>query len=625
MSVKEKYEILEAIPNPIIVASQDEKIVLVNGLAEELFSCDREQMLGRCVEELVSECSRDQYRASFSELLQRPGRVKLNLYALAKDGREFPVEVNFTQLIAGKNISILNAFSNCSNGFESARAQTIAREKRYFELFENASDILFTLDRAGKCTSLNKSGEQILGYKIAEALSMDILQVASLEHHDKIRAALSKVAAGDILQTIELDVITKDGRRVPLEVSAKPIYQQGKTIGIQGIARDISERRLLQKQLVQAQKMEAVGRLAGGVAHDFNNILTIIGCYSDLLLGELRPGDPKLEYVQQIKGAGKKGSWLALQLLAFSRTQARSPRVLDINTVVSECTKMLDRIIGKDIQVHTRLSPDIGTIKADPGQIEQIVLNLAVNARDAMPDGGQFDISTHNTELDGTYVASHLGAHEGSYVTLEVSDTGQGLNAETQMHIFEPFFTTKEAGKGTGLGLSTVYGIVKQNNGYIWVDSQSSQGTKVTIHLPRTQEVICSAHPTESAVKAEFKTILLVEDEESVRNILVRILKDSGYNVLVAKNSEEALFLSRTYEKSIHLLITDILIPGMNGHELARAISGWKPATRVLFISGCTEEVVDQHGIHDMEAHFLQKPFQRNQLLEKIHSLLDKA
>jgi two-component system, cell cycle sensor histidine kinase and response regulator CckA len=625
MFVEDNYEILEAIPNPIIVTSQDETIVLVNGLAEELFSCNREQMLGRSVEELVSEGSRDKYRTSFSELLRRPGRVKLSLYALARDGREFPVEVNFTQFAAGKDISILNAFSNCSNGIEYTRAQTLDSDKRYFELFENASDILFTLDLTGKCTSLNKSGEQILGYKIAEAMSMDILQVAPPEHLDTIRAALSKVAAGDILQTVELEVITKDGRRVSLEVSAKAVYKQGEPIGIQGTARDISEKKLLQEQLTQAQKMEAIGRLAGGVAHDFNNILTIIGCYSDLLLGELRPGDPKLEYVKQIQGAGKKGSWLALQLLAFSRKQARSPRVLDINMVVSECTKMLDRIIGKDIQVHTRLSPDIGTIKADPGQIEQVVLNLAVNARDAMPDGGQFVISTYNSELDKTYVASHLGACQGSYVTLEVSDTGQVMDAETQGRVFEPFSTANEERKETGLGLATVYGIVKQNNGYIWLNSQSGQGTKLTIHLPRTQDVICSDRPAESSVTAEVETILLVEDEESVRNILGRILKDSGYNVLIAKNSEEALFLSRTYEQSIHLLITDILIPGMNGRELARAISGWKPATKVLYISGGADDLVAQYGIHDMEAHFLQKPFQRNQLLEKIHSLLDQA
>ncbi len=503
--MEEHYEILEAIPNPIIIADQDKKIVLVNGLAEELFSCAREQMLGRNVEELVSECSRDQYRASFSELLQRPGRLKLNLYALSKDGREFPVEVNFSPLVAGKNISILNAFSSCSHGTEYASAQTIEADKRYFELYENAGDILFTLDLSGKCLSLNKAGELISGYKRDEVLGMNILQMIPLEHLEKIEAAFSRTTAGAISQTIEVEIITKDGRRIPLEVRAKAIHQNGKTVGVQGIARDIRERKLLQRQLIQAQKMEAVGRLARGVAHDFNNILTVIGCYSDLLLSELNPGDHKSGYVQQIKGAGKKGSWLASQLLAFSRKQARSPRILDINAVVSECAKMLDHILGKDINVQTLLAPDIGMIKADPGQIEQILLNLAVNAGDAMLNGGRLVISTRNTELDESYVSGHLGAHCGSYVTLEVCDTGPGMDPETQIHIFEPFFTTKGEGKGTGLALATVYGIVKQNNGYIWAESKPGQGSILTIHLPRSQEIICTDRPAASTIKGEAR------------------------------------------------------------------------------------------------------------------------
>jgi two-component system, cell cycle sensor histidine kinase and response regulator CckA len=626
MIEEENLGILEALPNPIIVANQDATIVLVNGLAEELFSCEREKLLGRSVEELVSECSRSLYRARFSELLQRPGRMKFDLYALAGDGREFPVEVNFSPLMAGKNISILNAF-RCyrdANERKSEASSLAESEKRYYEMFENANDIMFVLDLAGGCTFLNKAGEQLSGYTIAEAMNMNILQVIHPEHLDKVRDAFSRAAAGEIVKTIEVEIMAKDGRRVPLEVSAKAIYQNGNSIGIQGVARDVSERKLLQRQLLQAQKMEAVGRLAGGVAHDFNNILTIIGCYSDLLLGELNPGDPKFEYVEQIKGAGKKGSWLALQLLAFSRKQARSPRVLDINVVVAECTKMLGRVLGKDIRVETRPAQKIGMLKADPGQIEQILLNLAINAADAMPEGGQFAITTRNTELDESYVSSHIGAHCGSYVTLEVSDTGRGMDPETQMHIFEPFFTTKEEGKGTGLGLATVYGLVKQNNGYIWVESKLGQGTTFTIHLPRTHEIICSDRPAESAAVGGSETLLVVEDEESVRNILVRILQNSEYNVLAAKTSEDALNLCRNYNLPIHLLITDFAIPGMNGRELARVFSRWKPATKVLFISGYTDDVIAQYGTLDRETQLLQKPFQREQLLRKVRSLLDQ-
>jgi two-component system, cell cycle sensor histidine kinase and response regulator CckA len=625
MFEEENFGILEALPNPIVVANRNAIIVLVNGLAEELFSCEREKLLGRSVEELVSECSRSVYRARFGELLQKQGRIKVDLYALAGDGREFPVEVNFSPLMAGKNISVLNAF-HClhdTNGHKSEVSTQEESERRYYDIFENANDIIFTLDLTGKFTFLNKAGEHSSGYKIAEALKMNVMQVIPPEYLDKVRQAMSRAAAGEIVNMIEVEIMTKDDKRVPLEVSAKAIHQNGNSVSIQGIARDISERKLLQRQLLQAQKMEAVGRLAGGIAHDFNNILTIIGCYSDLLLKEIHPGDPKFEYVEQIKGAGKKGSWLALQLLAFSRKQARSPRVLDINGVVADCTKMLGRVIGKEIRVETRLAPDIGMLKADPGQIEQILLNLAINAADAMPEGGQFTISTYNTELDEHYVAGHVGAHCGSYVTIEVSDTGRGMDSETQMHIFEPFFTTKEEGKGTGLGLATVYGIVKQNNGYIWVESMLNQGSKFSIHLPRTQEIICSDNPAESAARGGSETLLVVEDEECVRNILVRILQDSGYNVLAAHTAQEALSLCRNYNSPIHLLITDFAIPGSNGNELARAFSRIKPATKVLFISGYTDDIIARYGSTE-PIQLLPKPFQRDQLIAKVRSLLDQ-
>jgi two-component system, cell cycle sensor histidine kinase and response regulator CckA len=620
----EEFGIFEAIPNPIIVTNPDETIVQVNGLAEELFSCNREHLLGRSVEEFVSEGSRSKYRAGFSELLQKPGKLKLSLYALSKDGRQFPIEVNFSRFAAGKSFSILNEFCCPEAEHPGAETALAESERRYFELFENANDIMFTLDLEGKCTSLNKAGEQLSGYTVAEAMSLNITQVIPPENLDKLREVFSKAAAGEIVRAVEVEIIIKGGRRITLGINAKAIYKNGKPAGVQGIARDISEKKLLQKQLLQVQKMEAVGRLAGGVAHDFNNILTIIGCYSDLLLGELRPGDPKLEYVEQIKGAGKKGSWLALQLLAFSRKQERSPRILDVNKVVCECTKMLGRIIGKDIRVETKLASDLGMIKADPGQIEHIILNLAINARDSMPGGGEFTISTHNTDLDESYVSSHIGARCGSYATLEVSDTGRGMDPETQAHLFEPFFPTKEEGKGTGLGFATVYGIVKQNGGYIWVDSTPGQGTIVTIHLPRTQEAFCSDRSIESSGSGGSETILLVEDEDSVRNILVRILKASGYNVLIAKDSDEALSVSRTYEQPIHLLITDIAIPGMNGRELAQAFSEWKPATKVLYISGYAEDALVQYGISGPEKQFLSKPFQRDQLIAKVRSLLDQ-
>ncbi len=616
--------ILEAIPNPIIIANHDKTIAQVNGPAEELFSCSREHLLGRSIEELVSEHSRTQYRESFAELLQKPGKRMLQLQALSKGGRIFPVEVNLSRLKAEGGFSVLNAFRCPDAEPYPPENGPWASGKLCCELSENTDDILFTLDLDGRCTSLNKAAERISGYSHAEASGRNILKAVPLDNRRKFRELLSKAAAGESVRSFEVEMVAKDGRRIPMEVHAKALFRDGKPVGVQGIARDDSERRLLQKQLIQAQKMEAVGRLASGVAHDFNNLLTIISCYSDLLLGEIHPGDPKLKYVEQIKEAGKKGSRLALQLLAFSRRQTRSPKILDINMLVSQSAKTLGRFLENKIRVEVSLSPDLGMIKADPGQIEQIILNLAIHADDSMPDGGVLSISTRNTDLDESYAASHVGAPCGSFITLEMSDTGRGMDPETQVHLFEPFYSAKKEGKGTGLSLAAVYGIVKQNGGYIWVDSAPGRGTRATIHLPRTEEAFCPNRPVESPPGGGPATLLLVEDEDSVRNILTRILKASGYNVLIAKDSEEALSIARNYEKTIDLMIADVSIPEKNGHELARAFSRWKPATKVLYISGHAEDALVQHGISDPERHFLLKPFQRDQLITKVHSLLSQ-
>ena len=358
-------------------------------------------------------------------------------------------------------------------------------EKQYRELFENANEIIYACDLAGNFTSLNNMGEQTTGYSRAEILTMNLTHLVAPKYRLLVQRMLADGRRGTT--TCEFEICTKDGRTVRLEGSMRLIYHQEQAVGIQGIARDITERRLLEQQLRQAQKMEAVGRLAGGVAHDFNNLLTVITGYSDILLLRLHDNDEFRENLAEIRKAGEQAAALTRQLLAFSSSQELQPQVLDLNVVVADNAKMLRRLIGEDIEIVTVLDPALGSIKADPMQMEQILLNLAVNARDAMPYGGRLAIETANISLDADDTRRPVSMSPGPYVLLTVSDTGCGMDAETQSHIFEPFFTTKEPGKGTGLGLSTIYGIVQQSGGAIWVASELGQGTTVKIYLPQCQ------------------------------------------------------------------------------------------------------------------------------------------
>ena len=372
-------------------------------------------------------------------------------------------------------------------------------EERFRELFENANDIVYTLDLAGRFTSLNKAGEQATGYTRAEALTMNIEQIVAPEDLQRVRLMMKQEMVGrGPSPTYEFKIVTKDGRPLVLEVSARPIVQDGKPVGMQGIARDVTERKQLEAQFRQAQKMEAVGRLAGGVAHDFNNLLMVVRGYSEMSLARLGPHESLRTNLEEIQKVADRAASLTQQLLAFSRQQVLQPKVLDLNTVVTDAEKMLRRLIGEDIEVVTELAPELGPVKSDPGRIEQIILNLAVNGRDAMPQGGRLTLKTSNVTLDEAFVRRHVDARPGPHVLLAVSDTGTGMDAETRSHIFEPFFTTKGPDKGTGLGLSTVYGIVKQSGGYISVESAPGRGTTIEIYLPLVEKVAAGGelHPS---------------------------------------------------------------------------------------------------------------------------------
>jgi len=501
-----------------------------------------------------------------------------------------------------------------------------ASESNYRELIENANDIIYTHDLHGTLFSWNKAGERITGLARHRAIGTNVFDLVAPEHREMARRALREKLQGVPEATYSLEILTTAGQRVPLELSTRVILQEEKPVAIQGIARDVSERRSLEDQLRQAQKMEAIGRLAGGVAHDFNNLLMVICGYSDLVLERLGPEHPARRSIERIANAGEKATSLTRQLLAFSRKQVLQPRVLDLNVLLLELSKMLPPLIREDIEFVVQPGARPGKVKADPTQLEQVVINLVVNARDAMPRGGKLTIETDNVRVEPGRSAIHPDMLPGDYVVLAVSDTGVGMDSETQKRVFEPFFTTKPQGHGTGLGLATVYGIVKQSGGYIWLYSEAGRGSNFKIYLPQVDGP--AAAPEQVSAKrwpAGSETILVVEDDDNVRELTAEFLSACGYQVLEASQANRALEICREFTGPIHVLVTDIVMPGMSGPDLAQAAAKFRPQTRVLFVSGYSDDAVAHHGLIDSNAAFLEKPFTHSALAERIRSILDRV
>jgi len=425
---------------------------------------------------------------------------------------------------------------------------------------------------------------------------------------------------------VEVEWKRKDGTPITVRCSGRSLDEdRDASPCFEVFAEDVTERRVLERQLRMAAKMEAIGRLSGGIAHDFNNLLGVIIGYSQILRRKLGEDSPLREHAEEVEKAGQRAVSLTRQLLAFSRQQILTPAVLNLNTLVSDMEKMLPRLIGEDIRVSVNLGPEIGSVKADAGQIEQVVMNLAVNARDAMPGGGKLVVETANVELDEAYARQHPGAKPGRYVMLAVTDSGMGMSSETLAHIFEPFFTTKEIGKGTGLGLATVYGVVKQSGGYIWVISEIGEGASFQIFLPRVEENaapnVARTAPAENLQGTE--TILLVEDADALRKLARSFLVDHGFQVIMASDGEEAVEVARNHNGRIDLLLTDVVMPGMNGRLLAdRLLSKW-PGLKVVFISGYTDSFIAGHGVLEPGTHLLHKPFTEDALIRKIREVLD--
>jgi PAS domain S-box-containing protein len=501
-------------------------------------------------------------------------------------------------------------------------------------ILNTAGDGIYGLDRQGRTTFVNAAAAQMTGYAVEELLGKNQHEVL---HHSKPDGTPYPIEQCPIIAVLKdgqrrqgkNEVFwRKDGTSFPVEYTATPIKENGELLGAVVMFRDVTERKRLEEQFRQAQKMEAVGRLAGGVAHDFNNLLTIINGYSDIVSTKLVPTDPARELVKEIGKAGERAAGLTRQLLAFSRQQVLEPRVLDLNEVVRGVTKMLQRLIGEDLDVKTVLAHDLGNVKVDPGQVEQVLTNLAVNARDAMPQQGQLTIETGNAELDESYAQTHPEVRPGRYVLLAVSDTGHGMTEEVKRRIFEPFFTTKEVGKGTGLGLATVFGIVKQSEGIIEVYSEVGRGTTFKIYLPRVEEKPLRTSKSSPGLRTTprgSETILLVEDEKAVRALTRFALEQAGYTVLEAAHGLDALRLCEAHAGPIHLLVSDVVMPQLGGRELAERLTTLRPQMRVLFLSGYTPDAVVRHGVIEADVAFLQKPFTLDALTRKVREVLDKA
>jgi PAS domain S-box-containing protein len=513
---------------------------------------------------------------------------------------------------------------------EQSQRDTEAAKQKLMAIFEATPDLIAIVSPAGILQYMNRGGRRMLGLgETEDVLKLKLAELRSEQEGTLVLNEALPSARRDGIWRGETAYSGPEGKAIRVsQVILAHASETGEVEFFSMIARDITEQRELEQQFRQAQKLDGIGRLAGGIAHDFNNLLTVILGRSQMLQSKLDSDSPLRRDADLIYRTGERAAALTHQLLAFSRSQVLRPRILDLNAVVTEMEKMLRRLIGEEIELTTALAPALGRVKADPGQIEQVILNLAVNARDAMPSGGKIMIETANADLDQSYAARHVEVPAGPYIMLAVSDTGCGMSPEVQSRAFEPFFTTKEEGKGTGLGLATVYGIVKQTGGNIWLYSEVDRGTTFKVYLPRINEAAETHQANSTGVQEPirgFETILLVEDNETVREHTNDILAGAGYNVLIAEDVEDAQRLCSTHQGHIHMMLSDVVMPRMKGPDLAKHCLSTRPDMKVLFVSGYTNASVTDHGIFESGAAFLEKPFAADTLLSKVREVLRLA
>ncbi len=625
-SEKQFRELLESAADGIVIVDDRQQIVFVNAQAEQLFGYTRQELIGQPVHMLVPGRFGDHSKhveSYLAEPTRRPMAQSQELYGQRKDGSEVPIDVSLSSLETDEGLLVTAVVHDVTEHRQATEALRRS-EQQYRDLVEHAAYGIYRASPEGRFLAVNPALVAMIGYEseaevIALDLARDIYADPALQEH-----FVEKYSGAVPIEGLEVEWKRKDGKLIVVRLSGKPISDgEGHLQYFEMIVEDATERRSLEAQLRQAQKLEAVGRLAGGVAHDFNNLLTVVLGESEMTLADLPPQHPARDGLQEIHNAGERATALTRQLLAFSRKQVVETVVFNLNELVADLEKMLRRLIGEDIELISRTAADAGAVRADQGQIEQVLMNLAVNAREAMPQGGQLVIEAANVTLDEDYARSHADVTAGDYVQISVSDSGTGMTDDVKAQLFEPFFTTKE--RGTGLGLAVCYGIVKQFGGHIGVYSEQGVGTTMKVYLPRIAEAV---EPTRkrgpAALPNGTETILLVEDDEAVRRRGVRILRARGYRVLEAPDGAEALRVLDRAEGPVQLLLTDVVLPKMAGRILADRVRELRPDVKVLFVSGYTDDVILQQQLLERDVTLLQKPFTSSALACKVREVLDQ-
>ncbi len=630
---EERYRTLvESAPEGIFVTNAAGSYIEVNAAACAMTGYSRDELLKMSVQQLVSPNTSPESRGTFGRVVEA-GRGEADIVLRHKSGTDVHVALKAVVLDADRIIAF------CPDITERKLAEkALGNQERYYRsLIHSLHENILVIDQDHRVTDINSRALASTGLKREEVLGRSCFEV--LHRNNRPCGELGeecpfqKVLETGKPATCEHIHRHADGTMHHAAIQMSPLLDvEGNVSHVIEAARDVSDlfeahekQAALQEQLQQSQKMESIGRLAGGVAHDFNNILTGINGYSEMIIDDLEPGDPMRADLQEIKAAGERAAGLTRQLLAFSRKQTISPKVVCPNDILESSQQMLRRIIGEDIDLEFIPAKDLGRIKADPAQLDQILVNLAVNAREATPDGGKLTIETQNVSLDEEFCASHVEAEPGDHIMLAVSDNGQGMDEKTKSKIFEPFFSSKGSDANTGLGLATVYGIVKQNGGFISVYSELDAGTTFKVYFPRvkkTADALPEERPRDTHTGTE--TVLLVEDEALVRNLAKRILEKSGYNVIAKDNGGAAFVYCDQSDDPIDLLLTDVVMPNMNGRDLFTKLQKKRPALKALFMSGYTENVIAHHGVLDEGVRFIQKPFTIETLETNVRRVLDE-
>jgi two-component system cell cycle sensor histidine kinase/response regulator CckA len=620
--------LVESSADAVALVSGDGTIRFVTESVEPLSGYTPDELIGSPVFDRIHPDDRAAVTNTFQRALEEPGvMISVEYRGQHRDGSWRHREIIGVNRLDDPAVAAVVVNYRDTTAHKVAEAALLERERVYRATFDEALIGLAQTSLDGRFLLVNRRLCDLLGYTVDELRAIDFVTIS---HPDEVAAdvdASQRLIAGTIDRyTREKRYRRKDGSFVWANLTVSlHLHASGEPSYFIAVIEDITERKHSEEEARQLHKMEAMGRLAGGIAHDFNNLLTVIVGYGDLVLNQLKTDDPVRRDIQEIRRAGESAAALTRQLLAFSRKQLLQPQVLDLNMIVSRMNGLLRRLIGEHIRFEWRPEQRLDRVKADPGQIEQVILNLALNARDAMPRGGTLSIETANVELDRTYASNHPGAAVGKHVMLAVSDTGIGMDDAVRKQVFEPFYTTKELGKGTGLGLATVYGIVKQSGGTIFVDSEPEQGTTFKMFLPCAKHVaeVVSVQPRSTGVIGGSETILLVEDQPEVRAVARAALARHGYTVLEASHGGEALQIALDRTEEIHLLLTDVVMPAMSGRELAQRLLLQRPHVRVLYTSGYTDDAIVHHDVIESGVAFIQKPFTPANLLRKVREVLD--